>query len=59
VGLGFSSGFRLSLGAAWLAGRAPDFGASARWLEADLAAVQRFVKSEAFQLSAGAETSVQ
>jgi hypothetical protein len=58
VGLGFSSGFRLSLGAAWLVGRAPDFGGSTRWLDADLAATQRIVKGAAFNLSAGAEASI-
>lgn len=58
VGLGFSSGFALSLGTAWLAGRAPDFSSSLRWLDVGLAATQRLVKGGAFRLSAGAEASV-
>jgi len=58
VGLGFSSGFRLSLGAGWLVGRAPDFGGAFRWFDAGLAATQRIVNGSAFQLSAGAEASV-
>jgi hypothetical protein len=58
VGFGFSSGFALSLGAAWLAGRAPDFGGGARWFDVGLGAAQRLVKSPSFRLSAGAEASV-
>jgi hypothetical protein len=58
LGLGFSSGFRVSLGAAWLVGRAPDFGGGARWFDADLSATQRIVKSATFHLSAGAEAGI-
>jgi hypothetical protein len=58
VGLGFTSGFRLSLGAGWLVGRAPEVGGATRWLDAGLSATQRIVNRPAFRLSAGAEASV-
>jgi hypothetical protein len=58
VGLGFSSGFRLALGAEWLVGRAPDFGGGMRWFDAGLAASQRIVNGSSFQLSAGAEAAI-
>jgi hypothetical protein len=58
VGLAFSSGFRLSLGTAWLAGGAPSFGGGVRWFEAVLSATQRLVKGPAVTLSAGGEAGV-
>jgi len=53
--LRFSSGPRLSLGAAWLVGQAPEFGssASARWAEATLTYLHGFQLSPSFELSAG------
>jgi hypothetical protein len=53
--LRFSSGPRLSLGAAWLVGQAPEFGSSssARWAEAAIGYVHGFPLSPSFELSAG------
>jgi hypothetical protein len=53
--LRFSSGPRLSLGAAWLVGQAPEFAASASagWAEATLTYLHGFPLSPSFELSAG------
>jgi len=58
--LRFSSGPRLALGAAWLAGEAPAFGssASARFIDLGLTAVEGFALSPSVELSAGLSASV-
>jgi len=60
VTLRFSSGPRVSLGAAWLAGGASAFGSrsSARWIEATLTGVEGFSLSPSFELSAGLAAAV-
>jgi hypothetical protein len=57
VGLGFTSGFRLSLGAAWLVGNAPDLGGGARWLDVSLGASQRLALGAGVAFSVGAEAA--
>jgi hypothetical protein len=58
--LRFSSGPRLSLGAAWLAGEAPVFSpsASARFLQVSLSCVQGFPITRDFTVAAGLAASV-
>ncbi|HEX4339502.1 MAG TPA: hypothetical protein VH062_26530 [Polyangiaceae bacterium] len=58
--LRFSTGTRVSLGAAWLAGKAPAFGssASARFVDLSLSCVQGFTLSPSFDVSAGLVASV-
>jgi hypothetical protein len=58
--LRFSSGPRLSLGAAWLVGQAPEFGASssARWADVSLTYLHGFPLTPSFELSAGLSAAV-
>lgn len=58
AGLGFTSGFRLSLDASWLVGSASDAGGAARWFEVSLRASQRIVRGARAACSLGAETAV-
>jgi hypothetical protein len=51
--LRFSSGQRLSLGAAWLVGKAPLLGGGARWLEASLSFAQALPVTRTFDLQLG------
>lgn len=55
VDIAFTTGFRLSLGGAWLAGRAPDLGGSARFLEVTLSGTERLFGTPRAGFSAGAE----